>query len=622
MAHPKHARARVGLGLISQASAFGRTWRTTASLFVFGAGSALALRFFRGYAFRLLSQPLGIFDEPLQLVGGMFSNLGQKPMVDFRSVYPPLNYYVVAWVFRTFGSSVVAFRLYEIAMLGLAVAAIGWIAWRNGGGLWKLGASVAAVSLIAGGTLETTTTPAVALGALSLAVYAEASRREANRLTSVLYALAGVLLFATAFTRLNFGLYLGAAVAGERCVAFFHDWRDGAGARRALSPLPMAASFLLCLLLVVMSWWGHLGSFLDQIIVAPSRAIYRYSFPVNLIFDTSAARRELLRQGFYAPLLPGLWLAVRALTGEGRRRAYPVMVGVVTAAACLMLMTKWGMAAPDRLPLVAVLGTLPVFVVSLTHPEISGVELVVLGTVGLASHYALSRPDHTHFLSLLPLTAALVPFALPRSFELRQLLPALLLGGLVASTVNERLDAVDKHSFNIGKEVWEGRSRFLSSGDVQTATHREDRLARYLFPDDYEITALNVALEKTTPNDPLYVGFQNHASSTVINDVRAYWLSGRPTAVRDVMQMNGLTSVHSAERRMIEDLENSGVARIILWQGFLMTSAWGLHLLADSSGALDWDIQDSFHLIATHGAFQVWERNPDKQRPNRLALHQ
>jgi len=86
------------------------------------------------------------------------------------------------------------------------------------------------------------------------------------------------------------------------------------------------------------------------------------------------------------------------------------------------------------------------------------------------------------------------------------------------------------------------------------------------------------------------------------------------------MMMNGLTTPPAAERRINEDLENSGVARIVLWHGFALSPGWGLHLVKDSVGDLDSVIGTMFGKSATFGEFDVLERRPLYARPNRLAF--
>ena len=593
----------------------------------FVASIAVAFYVFRGFAFRLLAQPLSFFDEPMQLVGGMFVNLGQKPLVDFRSVYPPLNYYAAALVFRLMGTSVVAFRLYEIAMLAVAIGCVGWLGFRRGLGLGSVGLVLLGASVLSGGTVETVTTPAIALVLLSLVFYGEFLRQEPGRKKTVSACLAGLMLSAAMFCRLNFGLYLGVAMACERAVTFFHGYRNGAGLRAIRALLPLAVTFCLGLTLVAFTWRGHLASCIDQFITAPSRALYRYSWAVGLDYGTSVGRNEILRQGFFLPMLPGLWLTARTLGGTARGRIYPCVVGLATAIVAIVLSKRWGLEAPLRLPMVAFIGTLPLFAVALTHRILRGLELVVVGTVGLSSHYFLSRPDLLHFCSLLPILAALLAFAVPRVLKLRQLIPVLLAYLVFSPIATERWQTVDSTSVGLGREMWKARASFLSKGDVVTASLPQEPLAHHLFhgaaavpgpPVDDERQALGFALAGLPPNAPIYVGMQDHVTHTVVNDVRAYWLAGRRTAVRDIMLMNGLTTPPAAERRIIEDLETSRVPRVVLWKGFPLSPDWGLHVVVDSDGGLDRFIRATYHRLATFGEFEVWERNADLPRPSAL----
>src|ERR1041385_6955098 len=60
-----------------------------------------------------LRQPVGLFDESIQLVGGMLVLKGQVPHKDFWSMYPPLNYYINAGAFLLLGKSVFSARIVQ-----------------------------------------------------------------------------------------------------------------------------------------------------------------------------------------------------------------------------------------------------------------------------------------------------------------------------------------------------------------------------------------------------------------------------------------------------------------------------------------------------------------------------
>ena len=72
--------------------------------------------------------PPAIYDEGLIVQGAERILHGQRPYVDFTSGYPPGQFYTIALVFRVFGSSLMAERIWDsIWRLGI-VAAAAWLA--------------------------------------------------------------------------------------------------------------------------------------------------------------------------------------------------------------------------------------------------------------------------------------------------------------------------------------------------------------------------------------------------------------------------------------------------------------------------------------------------------------
>jgi hypothetical protein len=165
-------------------------------------------------------EPPEPYDEGLIVSGAARILQGQHPYADFNSGYPPGQFYTVAAVFRMFGQSLVAERVWDCLWRLAIVAAALWVARELAGGkthLMPLGC-VAAVAGAAGFHLY----PMIAavlpcLGALACVL--RGRRTGSLRWT----AAGGVLLGAAAVYRHDLAACFAAVVLG-------YLWRD----RRAI----------------------------------------------------------------------------------------------------------------------------------------------------------------------------------------------------------------------------------------------------------------------------------------------------------------------------------------------------------------------------------------------------
>jgi len=571
----------------------------------------------RSYFFRELAQPVGLFDESLQLMSGMFVKMGQRPAVDFVSQYPPLNYYLTAAFFRLMGESVITFRFYALVTLIPFLLAVGYHTYRRGYGLAISAAATWLACVVSGATLETFTTPAVSFALVALVAYLRSLEGDGTA-EKVWAVIAGTALICACFNRLNFGLYAGVAIVGERAVALLRARRAGVPLRWPFSPF-FVAPLALGAAIFLFVWRGHVGSYLDQMLLGPTKGAYRYAFNSSVHYQDAAGRRLILLQGFFFPVLPGVWLVARTLASRTKRKLLPIVVGLATAIVSLMLERHFGAADPTRMPVISALVTLPLFVVAYTHAALGRGELICLGMIGFSNHYFLGRPDPVHLLSLLPIASLLIPYAIPRSCSATKLLPALCLFVLCSPLVKERFRLLDLPDTASGEAIWNHRHDFLRRGDAEMATERSNPYVRQLYPDEDEVVAVAELRRRTAADEPVYIGIREHATHSLVNDARAYWLAHRPPAVRMVLLGNGFSTPPLAERQMGEDIETSGVRWILLWQGFYM-QGWGLHLEFDSNHTLDTVIRGTFDKIYERGPFDILKRRPGLERRSRLFL--
>jgi hypothetical protein len=67
----------------------------------------------------VLAMRLNVYDEGIVLAGADRVLHGQIPYRDFWSMYPPGQFYTLAFLFRLFGSSVLVERIYDLAVRSL-----------------------------------------------------------------------------------------------------------------------------------------------------------------------------------------------------------------------------------------------------------------------------------------------------------------------------------------------------------------------------------------------------------------------------------------------------------------------------------------------------------------------
>lgn len=71
------------------------------------------------YNFYLLKIPVNIYDEGIILTGADRVLKKQLPYIDFWTMYPPGQYFTLAFLFKLFGTSILTERIYDIAVKSL-----------------------------------------------------------------------------------------------------------------------------------------------------------------------------------------------------------------------------------------------------------------------------------------------------------------------------------------------------------------------------------------------------------------------------------------------------------------------------------------------------------------------
>jgi hypothetical protein len=84
-----------------------------------------------------------------------------------------------------------------------------------------------------------------------------------------------------------------------------------------------------------------------------------------------------------------------------------------------------------------------------------------------------------------------------------------------------------------------------------------------LYDDKDELQALRYVRGKTSPSTPIFVGVRDH-SRVFWNDLRMYWLSGRPIGTRTFQLETRMATEPSVQQEIVADLDRNQVQWIIL----------------------------------------------------------
>ena len=541
-----------------------------------------------------LTAPLGLLDDGIQVVGAMLVRLGQRPNIDFDSVYPPLGSYVLSAAFGLLGTSGVTYHLLQLltAWVVVVATAAGVVSLTN---RKRAALPVALLCLVLNAELPGLQSAlALAFSLLAtLAVLLADARSGLPR--TALHVLAGALVACLLWTRVNFALYVLAAWAVE-ALARWSELRRGGAARPWLRDNAcFAASLLVCFGLYVVGWGGSLLDLSRQVIFTLSRALVDHVVsPVGSGLSASSVR-QLFTCGLPMALLPLAWIAVttRAERGLLSRRVLCVVLALES-----VLLLAFGAWRPLWLPLLAA----PPICVSALHlyrqRDVLREEAFVLLLLSLQTHYVLSRPDYPHFSATFPCLTLLLGLRLART-ELRDTRALLLLTAAVMAfpgVYGWRNIAVRTKQSVVGLPAVPA---LVASDDALLFGACGPKCQPYV-PDTDELAAASFIRRHTAAQERVYSGLRWHAG-TVGNDMRLYWLMRRPPGTRAVMQLLGVTTQPERQEAIASELEQKRVRWAVLWSG-------GATEGPTQDAPLDRYIREKFRMQQRFGDYEVWRR--------------
>jgi len=552
-------------------------------------------------------RPVGSFDEPLHYLSALLVRRGERANIDFQSVYPPFNYQPTAWIFALLGETTYAARLLQLLIyLGLLIA-IALLFRANGARAWRLwGMLLMSVGLTAAMPLYISLLGAtLALLAIMSYLYATGVGHGVRR--SVFLALSGLLTLVTLLTRVNSALYVAAVIGADQLVEIARECKRGTFSVRAWltrDVAPLTLPMTMCLLLLGLRYGGQVREIFNQVVTIPAFALADYAY-AGAAWDPSLhGWMRLLHNGSSLPLLPLLWLGLRAPLSRLRLSWWAASLG-------LLALELWlAHAHPSFLPILVVPVALAVLGNQLIGPALDRYEFIALFGCCIFLHYYLSRPDFAHqLLSTAPLLL-LLPVALAtQGSQPAARFARLGMGLLCLVLARPIISQIHPKRGSFGAALGLVRGAFCATSDASRIATAELPLAPplgTLYPDDSENRVVQFVRQRTRDDEAVYVGLTDHARPYV-NDLRLSWALGRRVGARHFMLMSGITNTLEAEQSIITDLVGRSVHWVVLWRASHKNEDRLAHPLTLGSGVLDDYIRAHYRPVATFGDFTICE---------------
>jgi hypothetical protein len=440
-------------------------------------------------------------DEGLMLQAAARIADGQVPYRDFWWFYPPGQPYLLAFLWKVFGPSLLPWRILRV-LCDAAVAVLAWALARRGGASQRTAIAVWLVAVLAmaypSGPHPFPPTLAMCLGALLLM-----EKRP---------VLAGGLAGLAALWRIEFAAYLGVGVLLAYAMKPERR-RDQAEAAALFAGTAMAVAAVLYAPVVIKA--GLSDSF-DLLIRYPVQDFARYqSLPFPVSYDGALNKSSI--GGFLSDSAESLLLFYLPLV---------LMIGLAGAVAALGLRftrERWWQVA-------------------------TGVF-----AIGMA-HYLVTRPDTFHTAPLAVMVAVLASWALAaraepaRGGRLRVIAAALALAAVAYATV----EGLDRRWLELRADRAE--LRLPVADGVRVAKSGREPLER----------TVHWVQDHTGPGEPIYVATKR-ADLVTAGAPLLYVLADRPNPTRYDIAAPGVITSAPVQQEIVEDLDRYGVRAVVRW---------------------------------------------------------
>lgn len=506
-----------------------------------------------------IKTPFNFYDEGFAVFNATRVMQGEVPYRDFWAIYPPGQFYSLAAVFKLFGTSLLASRIYD-TLVRFAIALCIWLIARKTTthALAYLAFAIAALLLGSARFYAYAVFPALAFGLfaiLGLLAYTDSGRHS-------WLIVAGLLIGISMFIRWDIGLYAGVSVAAA--LFLFRLLRvepDSTLAARTLTAIGEIAIPTAAALAAVVVGYGAVGAasgftnLWDQVVAIPTTLQHQVRWlPYPDVWpppeDTeSLAFWDWLH--FYAPLL---------------------IYAIAFIVYALRILTKQ-----------AVIDT-----------RFAGrVAVLVFGMLLFAQ--ALSRYDYIHAIptsipASLVVISLLSPDVVVSIHRFVRPVVILALAALLALYVISPVRLLQK--------IWREFPPLACYSQIERAS--------CVPVDGDQARAVGYLNTHAQEGELIFVGNQRH-DIVFVSDVGFYYLSAHPSATRYSELFPGVATTLPVQQTIMQELESKNVRWLILVNIGTPNEPNGS---SESSGIVELDqfIRSNYRNVAEFGAYQIWER--------------
>ena len=503
-------------------------------------------------SYLLMWRQVRLFDEGIILTGAMRVQAGDLLHRDFYANYGPAQFYIVAALFQLFAADVMVERAWDIAVRG-GIAALIYllIASRARGVIAFAAAALAAAWLSSVGNHGYPVYPALFFSLLA----AHLLERSLTRNSLPLAACAGVCVAVVTLFRYDVGFFaLAALVAGS----MFARMPNPAGyAFRLTSEALVMAGVTGAIVLTLLATYaasGALNGFYHDVIDFPARA---YVKTRSLPFPPLEAvwkQRRLLPVVMYLPLfacVAGLLVLVRKSPGK-----IPASTASEDRGSRLLVVLLIPLTAMFYLKGVVRLGT--------DQLQLSLIASIPL--LALAWHLSAGRRAVRATVNLIWLVNAASAGAF----------------GYLAAT---RDNLMYERPVRIGLGVLHVEPNVEPERDA----------------------ALRYVRSNSSPGDRIFVGLARH-DKMIMNDVSAYFLSGRMPATKWHQFDPGLQTSAGIQTEIVRELQARKPKLVWLESSFDWIIEPNESAVSSGVTLLDDYLRITYRPAATFGAIQILKR--------------
>ena len=522
-----------------------------------------------------INQKINLYDEGLMAYGAIRVVNGGVPYADFWTCYGPAQFYVLAFIFKYFGASLIVMRICYQLIGCLLLAMIYVIVKKISNRKLAIGALLAsAIILVA--SYRFTPFSMVQFSALLFSLLScffllnfLSNKRK------IWIILSGLSVAVTVLFRHDVGFYTFASQLIVIFAVFFLD------TPRSELPVPH----------IVFGNFKTLLFYLLSIIVI--------LFPVCVYFFCKVELKELVYDLIIYPTK--IYPRMRALPYPSPLLfLMPIFYGNFSFGRCLNL---FFIEAQCYFPLITCAA---VFFVLLNQFRLriknkmqrikwEGLLFALLGLFFFK--YSSVRCDFTHLLPML-FISIIQFFFIVYEFRRNKIIASVFL--IIFSILCYSI--LSTMGWYVIKDTFL-RYRHMTFFDMKRARGIpiDNRSTDYI---DYQ-NAVNYIHNNTLGSEKIFVGNIRH-DRTAINDVMFYFLSERDSATKYYDLHPGIVTESEMQKKVISDIERQGVRFIVLWDIDVLEP----NESSKSSGVflLDDFIKHKFKLLRSFGKYSIYSR--------------